>query len=97
MVLELKGYSGDNKLCLLVSEIMSCEIESSYKGRDTVLDETQYTVVIKVKDKSSSYMLWYNGDLDKAKNTYNKVLGSLKMYHKKDTIQEEIKNYIKNM
>lgn len=96
MIIELTKYVTEEKLILVVSEIVSVEFEyKSERGGGTSLDKDQYEVIIETNRRT--HKLWYNGRKEIALNTYAQVKTALENLYKKDTIKDELKKYLQTM
>ena len=95
MIIELTKYVTEEKLILVVSEILSVEFEhKEERCIDTSLDKEQYEVIIETNRRT--YKLWYNGRKEIALATYNQVKTALESLYKKDTIKDELKKYLQS-
>ena len=95
MIIELTKYVTEEKLILVVSEILSVEFEhKEERCIGTSLDKEQYEVIIETNRRT--YKLWYNGRKEIALATYNQVKTALESLYKKDTIKDEIKKYLQS-
>ena len=93
MIIELTKYVTEEKLILVVSEILSVEFEhKEERCIGTSLDKEQYEVIIETNRRT--YKLWYNGRKEIALATYNQVKTALESLYKKDTIKDELKKYL---
>lgn len=95
MIIELTKYVTEEKLILVVSEILSVEFEhKEERCIDSSLDKEQYEVIIETNRRT--YKLWYNGRKELALATYNHVKTALESLYKKDTIKDELKKYLQS-
>ena len=95
MIIELTKYVTEEKLILVVSEILSVEFEhKEERCIGTSLDKEQYEVIIETNRRT--YKLWYNGRKEIALATYNQVKTALESLYKKDTIKDELKKYLQS-
>lgn len=95
MIIELTKYVTEEKLILVVSEILSVEFEhKEERGIGNSLDKEQYEVIIETNRRT--YKLWYNGRKEIALATYNQVKTALESLYKKDTIKDELKKYLQS-
>ena len=93
MIIELTKYVTEEKLILVVSEILSVEFEhKEERCIGTSLDKEQYEVIIETNRRT--YKLWQNGRKEIALATYNQVKTALESLYKKDTIKDELKKYL---
>jgi len=95
MIIELTKYVEQEKLTLVVSEIVSVEFEHKTDNSNSSLDKDQYEVIIETNKRT--HKLWYNGRKEIALATYDKVKNALLEIYKKDTIESEIKKYLENL
>ena len=95
MIIELTKYVTEEKLILVVSEILSVEFEhKEERCIGSSLDKEQYEVIIETNRRT--YKLWYNGRKEHALATYNQVKTALESLYKKDTIKDELKKYLQS-
>lgn len=95
MILEIEQYVNDNKLTLLVSDILGVEIKHKSEKNTSVLGEWQFSVIVETSKRT--YDIWYNGDRKKAEATYNQIKEALSVLHKKDSIKDELLKQLKEL
>ena len=96
-MIEIKGYAGDIYLIIL-KDILYVEYKSNSSLSNTVngLDRVQYEVIINFKERES-LKLWYNGEKERSKITYDIIYDSLSELYRKNDIQSEIKKQIESL
>lgn len=94
MTIELTKYVTEEKLILVVSEILSVYFDhKEERCIGSSLDKEQYEVIIETNRRT--YKLWYNGRKELALATYNQVKTALESFYTKDTTKDTIKDELK--
>ncbi len=91
MIVEINHYTQDVSL-FLVSEITAVHFKCNLKG----LSEWTYELVIIIKD-NRDFTIWFSDDKKACETQYNKIKEALNNLYRKDTVESEIKNYLKNL
>jgi hypothetical protein len=96
MIVEIKEYAS-NETLILVSEIVSVKMEENHdRDGGTSLAKTQYQFIVKLKDRND-LKFWFNGEKERCLVEYQKVKNAFLELYRKDTVEQEIKKYLRNM
>ena len=96
-MIEIKCYAG-NIYLIVLKDILYVEYKSNSSLSNTVngLDRVQYEVIINFKERES-LKLWYNGEKERSKITYDIIYDALSELYPKNDIQSEIKKQLESL
>lgn len=93
MIIELEKYQKDEKISVVVSEIIGVEIYKDYRG--TGQSDKHYDLVIRVRQ--NDIRVSYLTDLARCQLAYDKVKHALELFHQKDSIGAALQEYLKTL
>lgn len=96
MIVEIKEYTNCETL-ILVSEIVTVQFKEKLMcDTSNSLSKNQFEFIVKLKD-GCDLIFWYNGEKERCLSEYQKVKDEFLSLYKKDTIKEEIQNYLQSL